>query len=315
MLPSTDPGLLAARVSMRPRDTDRHGKISGGVILSIIDLAGAYVARRMCSQEGIDQKFVTRVLSDVEFDVPVLVGDVVSCYGSIVRVGTKSVTVHIDVKADRRGTIIDVTQADLVFVAIDETGAATSIKCRASELCPSTAPAPNQATVKPVPAVPIASDTLPVRTPEPERILAVHRRMLPKDTNDMGNIFGGVLLSAMDEAGDYVASRICSRAYIDRCVTRRMVKVEFTKAVHVGDVLHCYGAVTNVGRTSVTVHVDVQVDRKGQMLPVTHADIVYVAVTRTGRPAVIGCKRAKKKRTSSKRPVQARKGACGGHKH
>lgn len=295
-----DTRLLSARVSMRQRDTDRHDKIAGGVILSTIDLAGAYVARKMCSQPGIVQKFVTRAMSRIDFQEPVLVGDVLSCYGSITRVGKTSVTIHIDVEADRRGEIIKVTEANLVFVAIGEDGLSQPLQCL-NTLCPEQ-PA---ATGETKPLVPVASDVPPPRKLKSERILAAHRRMMPKDTNDMGNIFGGVLLSEMDEAGNYVASRICSKSYIDRCATRFMDGVEFKKAVHVGDVLMCYGTVTKIGRTSVTVHVDVEVDRAGEIIPVTHADIVYVALTKKGRPAAIRCARAQGK----KAPVKKRKHA------
>jgi acyl-CoA thioesterase YciA len=80
MTESLDPTL---RVAMLPRDTNSHGTIFGGVILSHIDLAGGIAASRQASR-----KFVTRAMREVEFIAPVYVGDVVSFYTSVIRQGT-----------------------------------------------------------------------------------------------------------------------------------------------------------------------------------------------------------------------------------
>jgi acyl-CoA thioesterase YciA len=79
MMKPLDPTL---RVTMLPRDTNSHGTIFGGVILSHIDLAGGIAASRQASR-----KFVTRAMREVEFIAPVYVGDVVSFYTSVVRQG------------------------------------------------------------------------------------------------------------------------------------------------------------------------------------------------------------------------------------
>jgi acyl-CoA thioesterase YciA len=112
-----DPTL---RVTMLPRDTNAHGTIFGGVILSHIDLAGAVAASRQARRN-----FVTRAMRAVEFIAPVYVGDVVSFYTSIERQGTTSLTVRVEVEAERTAQsrcIVRVTAAEVVYVAIDETG-------------------------------------------------------------------------------------------------------------------------------------------------------------------------------------------------
>jgi acyl-CoA thioesterase YciA len=112
-----DPTL---RVTMLPRDTNARGTIFGGVILSHIDLAGAIVAAQRWPRN-----FVTRAMHEVHFIAPVYVGDVVSLYASVVKQGKTSVTVKVEVEAARTkepGAQVKVTAAEVVYVAVDETG-------------------------------------------------------------------------------------------------------------------------------------------------------------------------------------------------
>ncbi|MFT5365438.1 MAG: acyl-CoA thioesterase YciA [Candidatus Latescibacterota bacterium] len=92
----TAPRDPAIRVMLLPKDTNGHGTIFGGAILSHLDLAGAIEARkhRKC-------RVVTVAMNRVEFIAPVFVGDVVSFYTETKRIGNTSVTVLIDVEADR----------------------------------------------------------------------------------------------------------------------------------------------------------------------------------------------------------------------
>ena len=81
---------------MLPRDTNAHGTIFGGVILSHIDLAGAIAASRQAPRN-----FVTRAMREVDFIAPVYVGDVVSFYTCVLHEGRTSVTVQVVVEAER----------------------------------------------------------------------------------------------------------------------------------------------------------------------------------------------------------------------
>jgi acyl-CoA thioesterase YciA len=117
MTENRDPTL---RVTMLPRDTNARGTIFGGVILSHVDLAGAVVASQLGSRN-----FVTRAIHEVEFIAPVYVGDVVSLYASIHKRGKTSVTIKVDVEAERfknPGTRVKVTAAEVVYVAVDDNG-------------------------------------------------------------------------------------------------------------------------------------------------------------------------------------------------
>ncbi|MFI4873040.1 MAG: acyl-CoA thioesterase [Phycisphaerales bacterium JB061] len=110
---------LALRVVAMPRDTNQYGTIFGGVILSYIDQAGFVEARR----HGC-HRWVTAAINKVEFQAPVNVGDVICLYTSTTRTGTTSVTVQIDVVAERymTGESVDVTSADMTLVAVGPKG-------------------------------------------------------------------------------------------------------------------------------------------------------------------------------------------------
>jgi acyl-CoA thioesterase YciA len=108
----------AIRVLMMPRDTNGHGTIFGGVILSYIDQAGAIEARR----QGL-QFMVTVSMDKVVFHEPVFVGDLVSFWTETLRIGTTSITTKITVKAIRAGDPshrVTVTEAQVVYVNLGE---------------------------------------------------------------------------------------------------------------------------------------------------------------------------------------------------
>jgi acyl-CoA thioesterase YciA len=112
---------IAIQTIMMPKDTNRHGTIFGGVLLSNLDLAGAIAAQREVLRLGGNPKasFVTVAINRVEFKKPVFVGDVVRFETTIMRIGRTSITVHIDVIAERGAETIHVTEAEGVFVGVD----------------------------------------------------------------------------------------------------------------------------------------------------------------------------------------------------
>ena len=111
---------LAIKAVMMPRDTNPHGTIFGGVLLSHIDQAGAIGAGHHVRRAGWpDQLIVTVAMDRVEFHQPVLVGDVVSFYTRVVRVGRTSITMHVTVKTDRNGDPVQLTEAEVTYVAVE----------------------------------------------------------------------------------------------------------------------------------------------------------------------------------------------------
>ena len=118
----------AIRIAMLPRDTNSQGTIFGGVILSYIDMAGAIEAHR---QTGMD-RFVTVAMREVVFHQPVFVGDLVSFYSETVKIGTTSITTRVVVEAIRFDghERVRVTQAEVVYVAVDREGTKIKIETR-----------------------------------------------------------------------------------------------------------------------------------------------------------------------------------------
>jgi acyl-CoA thioesterase YciA len=111
---------LAIQVVMMPRDTNPHGTIFGGVILSYLDQAAAIGARREVVRAGGAPPFlVTVAMNRVEFHQPVLVGDVVRFLTRLVRIGRTSITMHVNVEVERGPQVLQVTEAEVVCVGID----------------------------------------------------------------------------------------------------------------------------------------------------------------------------------------------------
>jgi acyl-CoA thioesterase YciA len=113
---------LAIQVVMMPRDVNPHGTIFGGILLSYIDQAGAIGARREVVRRGGPPPFVVTVaMNRVEFNKPVLVGDVVRFLTRVERLGRTSITMHVSVEVERGTEVLQVTEAEVVYVGIDPT--------------------------------------------------------------------------------------------------------------------------------------------------------------------------------------------------
>ncbi len=108
----------ALRVVPMPADANVHGDIFGGWIMSQVDIAGGTIAA-----ERARGRVATVAVNSFVFKEPVLIGDRVSFYADIVRVGRTSLTVNVEVWAERNPAqrqVVKVTEATLTFVATDE---------------------------------------------------------------------------------------------------------------------------------------------------------------------------------------------------
>jgi acyl-CoA thioesterase YciA len=113
----------AIQVVMMPRDTNPHGTIFGGVLLSYIDQAGAIGARHEVVKAGGELPvLVTVAINRVEFKQPVLVGDVVRFKTRLVRLGRTSITMNVQVEAERGRDLLQVTDAEIVYVGVESHG-------------------------------------------------------------------------------------------------------------------------------------------------------------------------------------------------
>lgn len=120
-----------------------------------------------------------------------------------------------------------------------------------------------------------------------ERLPAIRVLLLPKDTNAMGTIFGGVILANIDLASAVEARKTGAR----RVVTKAMQEVEFHAPVFLGDIVSFFTETLRIGRTSITVRVIVEAERwgggEGECVKVTEAVVVLVCVDEQGRPVPV----------------------------
>lgn len=119
------------------------------------------------------------------------------------------------------------------------------------------------------------------------QVPAIKVLLLPKDTNALGTIFGGVILSHIDLASAVEARKVAPHRY----VTKAMNGIEFHAPVFVGDLVNFFTETTRVGRTSITVKVLVEAERwgagQGERVRVTEAEVVLVAIGPDGIPVPI----------------------------
>jgi acyl-CoA thioesterase YciA len=119
--------------------------------------------------------------------------------------------------------------------------------------------------------------------PNPLGEPAIRISMLPRDTNPSGTIFGGVILSYLDQAGGVEARKHANKLF----VTVAMRGVEFIAPVFVGDLVSFYTRTLRIGCSSVTVDIIVEAARfegGGNRVRVMEAEVVYVAVDANRRP-------------------------------
>ena len=120
-------GHLVLRTMAMPADANPNGDIFGGWIMSQMDIAGGILAKELA--QG---RVVTVAVNGMKFIRPVQIGDIVCCYGKVLRVGNTSISLHLEVwikpilRRDDNARF-KVTQADFTFVAIDEEGRKRSV--------------------------------------------------------------------------------------------------------------------------------------------------------------------------------------------
>ena len=129
------------------------------------------------------------------------------------------------------------------------------------------------------------SSLAPLRLPD-DRQLVLRVMPMPADANGNGDIFGGWIMAQVDLAGAVLPARIAK----GRIVTVAVNEFVFKQPVSVGDLLSFYAKVARIGKTSVTVNVEVYAERNPanlHVVKVTEANLTYVAIDRDGKPRLI----------------------------
>jgi acyl-CoA thioesterase YciA len=115
-----DGSALVLRVMPLPADVNGNGDVFGGWIMAQVDMAGAVLPSRIARG-----RIATVAVNQFVFKQPVSIGDLLSFYAKVERIGRTSVTVHVEVFAERNPAkleVVKVTEANLTYVAIDEHG-------------------------------------------------------------------------------------------------------------------------------------------------------------------------------------------------
>ena len=129
----------------------------------------------------------------------------------------------------------------------------------------------------------MTQDASPVLPLSGERELVLRVMPMPADANANGDVFGGWIMAQVDIAGSIMPARL-SRGRVATVAVNEFV---FKQPVSIGDLLSFYSTVTRVGRTSITVHVEVLAERDPEnphVVKVTEANLTYVAIDRDGKP-------------------------------
>lgn len=260
---------LTLRSIPMPADTITEDYISAGWLLSEMDKAGGRHAYNY-----VGDKTVTVGLDAMSFKKPVHVGDLVSFYTEIVRLGRTSLVVKVESSALRRdGSGAEkVTEGYFAFVAIDGNRRPVEIANRVAEGLRQYGRTDDKAVSPGAPIEKIAEN------------LRMRTIPMPRDTNHIGDIFGGWLLSNMDLAGAKTAEPYAEHY----AVTVGVESMNFHKPVLVGDEVSFYTRVLRTGKTSIAVKVETWARRKKNPdhdEKVTEGIFTYVSVDRNKKPA------------------------------
>ena len=129
--PPPSPHELVLKVITMPADCNANGDIFGGWVMAQVDLAGAVLPARY-----VQGRFATVAVNEFLFKQPVHVGDLLSFYAHVTRLGNTSITVKVEVFAERlmaHGQFVKVTEATLTYVAIDDQGHPRQIPAPAAQ--------------------------------------------------------------------------------------------------------------------------------------------------------------------------------------
>ena len=240
-------GPLALRVMPMPADLNPAGDVFGGWIMAMVDVAGALPAIRRARS-----RVVTVAVNSFTFKQPVSVGDIVSFHADVVAVGRSSITVDVHVFAERNPAspeVVKVTEARLTYVAVDAQGEKRAV----GEAAP------------------------PCAEPPSDKELVLRVVPMPADLNPAGDVFGGWIMAMVDVAGAVPAVRVAR----SKVATVAVDSFVFRQPVSVGDIVSFHAEIVHVGKTSVTVDVEVFAERNPEnpvVVKVTEAKLTYVAV-------------------------------------
>lgn len=272
--------VLTFQLQPMPADTVTENRISAGWLLSEMDKASGRRAHEYiyAGDQTHLGRTVTVGIDAMVFKKPLFVGDLVKVYTEVARQGRSSVTLKTEVWADRRGSqaMEMVTEGLFTFVAIDALHKPVEIKTNSNPQNPVLVPA---GTARKTGAT-VNQSMTPVGTPT--LMLTPNR----SNTNALGDIFGGWILSRMDDAGAAFAGQITGGHRVANVALDAMT---FHKAAWVDEEITFYTQLSQMGKSSVAVNIEAWAKRKasGAIEKITEGLFTYVAVDKNLKPVAI----------------------------
>lgn len=276
------------RTPAYPEFLDTNGYVKAGHVLKLIDIKGSESALRHLNKDGFRGLVVTASLDRTNFHEPIRVWDMIHLDSRLTQVWKSSLETQVTVRADNiiTGESRDIATAYLVFVALDprtrdkmtfppyqpETPEEAQM-AKAADLRKQN----RQAEGRTAPFIPIEDSDNPV---------IVTRQMMPADANAQSNVFGGIILSIIDEAGSQVAKR---HALSGTVVGVRQDRMSFIGPTFIGETAEARAIVTKTWNTSMEVQVEVDAvnPNSGLKRRVASSYLVYVRLGPDGRPAEV----------------------------
>jgi acyl-CoA hydrolase len=264
---------------------DEAGFMRAGHVLKLIDIVGSEAALRHLNRDGKRGLVVTASLDRTNFHQPIRLWDMIRLESRVSQVWQSSLEVEVRVQAENWFTdeTRDIATAYLVFVALNEKtrekiqfpayqpGTPEELQlAQAAELRKK-----NRATEgKTAPFIPIEDTDNPV---------VISRLMTPNDANAQSNVFGGIILSLIDEAGSQVAKK---QSLNQPVVGVRQDRMSFISPTFIGETVEAKAVLTKTWNTSTEVQVEVFAQNPNQAEPrrVASSYLVYVKLGPNGRP-------------------------------
>ncbi|KAA5602159.1 acyl-CoA thioesterase [Blastochloris sulfoviridis] len=235
-----------------PGDTNHHGTLFGGIGLAHMDKVAFITATRHAPVD-----FVTASCDGIDFQAPGRLGDIIELTGQVVKVGRRSLAAEVEMVAESPLTGARVRCGGGVFnmVAVGDGLAALGGQLP-----------------------PLTRD----QAPEPDGELRSVELVFPEHTSHYGSLYGGNALAAMGKAAFVVATRRCRRAVVLAAAKH----VDFTQHIHKGEIVELVSRVSGVGRTSMTVTVEMwaETPASGARRQCGQGAFVMVAVDDQHRP-------------------------------
>lgn len=282
------PAPQLIRTPAYPWLLDSAGFVRAGHVLKLVDICGSEVALRHLNQGNENNLVVTASLDRTNFKQPIRLWEMIRLESRVTQVWQTSMEVQVQVTADHiiKGTSRDIATAYLVFVAIDPK---TRSRIQFPQYQPKTLEERRLAKAaelrkknrsaegKTAPFIPIEAEDHPV---------TISKHMTDKDANAQSNVFGGIILSHIDEAGSLAARRQA----LDGTVTGvRQDRMSFIAPTFIGETVEVKAIVTKTWNTSMEVQVEVDAINPNtqEQRRVASSYLVYVRIGPNGNPGEV----------------------------